>query len=93
MQKVDVENDWGYLTYFVGGVKLDETECGWADIQFPDGHIEKNVAFASVPRETTVADHGASHRVTYYELLFDMSFHGLNIVLSLTDVLVSNVRQ
>jgi len=53
MQKVDVENDWGYLTYWTRPSVVGLT------FNFPTGILRKT----------------------------------FNIVLSLTDVLVSNVRQ
>lgn len=90
--KLTVKNEWNYLTYYLGPLKLDEKRGGECDIRWPDGTVER-LPFVSQGRHANVYDHGKRYDVTRRVLLVMVTMRGLQRLMPLEEFEINNVDQ
>lgn len=78
MNKLEVKNNWGRLTYFFRGERIDETQDG--EVLLTTG---ERVRYLSRSRRVTVGDHGGSYDVIQRYLAAQIEYNGQAIEVDL----------
>jgi len=91
-QQLRVENNWDYLTYYLGNQKLDEKKGGTAQIKWPDDTTE-TVEFVSLEVPHTTYDHGKQYKGTHHELIVRQWHKGVPVEVPLMGLRVAEVVQ
>jgi hypothetical protein len=76
--KLDVKNNWEYLTYYFDGKKIDETKGGEALLT-----TGETVKYKSVIGSKSYNDMGHTYTATQYKLIATIIFNGQEIEVEL----------
>ena len=88
-----VENNWGNLTYFLGGKEVDNKVGVVADIKWPDGVVECGVYLRAERRSVLVPDMGHNYAVDQRRFVIDFNCHGITVTLPVDNkIYIRNLR-
>lgn len=92
--RLEVTDQFTYLTYSLNGVPLDEARGGLVDVLWPDDSVQRDMPFTSVKSKTTYFEQGSGPtHGTCYHLWIMTSIRGMERNVNLRDLRIANVRQ